>query len=65
MSSIGENNEFNMESRTGESVTDFSDWDNEVIEWDSSTGIYYVAGKPVTMCHGVAMFKEKSGNDQV
>lgn len=65
MSSIGENNEFNMESRTGESVTDFLDWDNEVIEWDSSTGVYYVAGKPVTMCHGVAMFKEKSGNDQV
>jgi hypothetical protein len=63
MSSIGENNEFNMSSRTGESVTDLSDWDNEVIEWDSSTGIYYVAGKPVTMCHGVAMFKEKEHNE--
>jgi hypothetical protein len=63
MSSIGENNEFNMDSRSGESVTDLSDWDNEVIEWDSSTGIYYVAGKPVTMCHGVAMFKEKGINE--
>ena len=65
MSSIDGNIEFDMSNRTGESVTDISDWDNEVIEWDSSTGIYYVAGKPVTMCHGVSMFKEKSGNDQV
>jgi hypothetical protein len=65
MSSIDGNIEFNMSNRTGESVTDVTDWDNEVIEWDSSTGIYYVAGKPVTMCHGVAMFKEKSSDDQV
>lgn len=65
MSSIDGNIEFNMSNRSGESVTDVTDWDNEVIEWDSSTGIYYVAGKPVTMCHGVAMFKEKSSDDQV
>jgi len=65
MSSIDGNIEFNMSNRTGESVTDVPDWDNEVIEWDSSTGVYYVAGKPVTMCHGVAMFKEKSSDDQV
>lgn len=65
MSSIDGNIEFNMDDRTGESVTDVADWDNEVIEWDSSTGVYYVAGKPVTMCHGVAMFKEKSEDEQV
>jgi hypothetical protein len=65
MSSIDGNIEFNMSNRSGESVTDVTDWDNEIIEWDSSTGIYYVAGKPVTMCHGVAMFKEKSSDDQV
>ena len=65
MSSIGEPQNFNMETRSGESVTDFTDWDNEEIEWDSSTGIYYVAGKPVSMCHGVAMFKEKSTDEQV
>ena len=64
MSSIDGNIEFNMDDRTGESVTDVTDWDNEVIEWDSSTGVYYVAGKPVTMCHGVAMFKEKSEDEQ-
>ena len=65
MSSIDGNIEFNMNDRAGESVTDVTDWDNEVIEWDSSTGVYYVAGKPVTMCHGVAMFKEKSEDEQV
>ena len=48
-----------MELRKGESVTDLPDWDNEVIEWDSSTGIYYVAGQPVSMCQGVAMFKKE------
>lgn len=54
-----------MELRTGESVTDFKDWDNEVIEWDSSTGIYYVAGQPVSMCQGVAMFKkDEEKNDE-
>lgn len=65
MSSIGEPQSFNMQTRSGESVTDFVDWDNEEIEWDSSTGVYYVAGKPVSMCHGVAMFKEKSNDEQV
>ena len=65
MSSIDGNIEFNMNDRAGESVTDVTDWDNGVIEWDSSTGVYYVAGKPVTMCHGVAMFKEKSEDEQV
>jgi hypothetical protein len=65
MSTIGENNQFNMQYRVGESVTDFVDWDNEEIEWDSSTGVYYVAGKPVSTCHGVSMFKEKSDDEQV
>lgn len=65
MSTIGESNQFNMQSRVGESVTDFVDWDNEEIEWDSSTGVYYVAGKPVSICHGVSMFKEKSNDEQV
>jgi hypothetical protein len=65
MSSIGEGNIFDMSTRVGESVTDIKDWDNETIEWDSSTGIYYVAGKPVTMCHGVAMFKETGDDDKV
>jgi hypothetical protein len=57
---------FDWSIRKGESVTDIDDWDNETIEWDSSTGIYYVAGKPVSMCQGVAMFKEdKSDDDKV
>ena len=30
------------------------------MEWDSSTGVYYVAGKPVSMCQGVAMYKEET-----
>jgi len=47
---------FDMSVRQGESVTDIPDWDNETIEWDSATGIYTVAGKPVSMCQGVAMF---------
>ncbi len=54
---------FDWSTRKGESVTDISDWDNETIEWDSSTGIYYVAGKPVSMCQGVAMFKEEEKKD--
>lgn len=52
-----------MSTRKGESVTDTPDWDNEVIEWDSATGIYYVAGKPVSMCQGVAMFKAEENNE--
>ena len=59
MSNSEEIEDFNMELRKGESVTDLPDWDNEVIEWDSSTGIYYVAGQPVSMCQGVAMFKKE------
>jgi hypothetical protein len=59
MSNSEEIENFNMELRKGESVTDLPDWDNEVIEWDSSTGIYYVAGQPVSMCQGVAMFKKE------
>lgn len=61
----GEQNkhQFNMELRKGESVTDLPDWDNEIIEWDSSTGVYYVAGKPVSMCQGVAMFAEEKDED--
>ena len=66
MSSIGETNEFNNEldlSQTkGESITDLPDWDNEIMEWDSSTGVYYVAGKPVSMCQGVAMYKEEDND---
>jgi hypothetical protein len=64
MSSIGEPNSFGMETRQGESITDTPDWDNEIIEWDSATGIYYVAGKPVSMCQGVAMFKEEKKEDE-
>lgn len=68
MSSIGETNEFNNESdlsqRKGESITDLPDWDNEIMEWDSATGIYYVAGKPVSMCQGVAMYKEEETDDK-
>jgi hypothetical protein len=59
MSNSEEIENFNMELRKGESVTDLPDWDNEVIEWDSATGIYYVAGQPVSMCQGVAMFKKE------
>jgi len=66
MSSIGETNEFNNEldlsQRKGESITDLPDWDNETMEWDSSTGVYYVAGQPVSMCQGVAMYKEEDND---
>jgi hypothetical protein len=65
MSGIGESNEFKIEARQGESITDYPDWDNETIEWDSATGIYYVAGKPVSMCQGVAMFKEEKEDEQI
>lgn len=64
MSSIDGIGDFDWSIREGESVTDVPDWDNETIEWDSATGIYYVAGKPVSMCQGVAMFKEDK-NDKV
>jgi len=64
MSSIENSNEFDWSIRKGESITDTDDWDNETIEWDSSTGIYYVAGKPVSMCQGVAMFKEDDKDNQ-
>jgi len=68
MSIIGETNEFNNKSdlsqRKGESITDLPDWDNEIMEWDSATGIYYVAGKPVSMCQGVAMYKEEETDDK-
>jgi hypothetical protein len=63
MSNSEEIENFNMELRKGESVTDLPDWDNEVIEWDSSTGIYYVAGQPVSMCQGVAMFKKEDADN--
>lgn len=63
MSNSEEIEDFNMELRKGESVTDLPDWDNEVIEWDSSTGIYYVAGQPVSMCQGVAMFKKEDDDN--
>lgn len=63
MSNTEQPGEFDMSIRRGESVTDVPDWDNEVIEWDSASGIYYVAGKPVSMCQGVAMFKKEEDND--
>lgn len=67
MSSIGENNELFIDldivKRQGESITDIPDWDNETMDWDSATGIYYVAGKPVSMCQGVAMYKEENDDD--
>jgi hypothetical protein len=63
VSSIEGEDPIDMGARKGESVTDVPDWDNEIIEWDSSTGIYYVAGKPVLMCQGVAMFKEQDKNE--
>ena len=58
-------NEIDWLARQGESSTDIPDWDNETIEWDSATGIYYVAGKPVSMCQGVAMFKEDDNDKEV
>jgi hypothetical protein len=57
--------EIKMGNRSGESVTDVQEWDNETIEWDSSTGIYYVAGKPVVRCQIVAEFEEKDDVDEV
>ena len=63
MNSEQNKHQFNMELRKGESVTDLPDWDNEIIEWDSSTGVYYVAGKPVSMCQGVAMFAEEKDEE--
>lgn len=63
MSSIGEFDPIGMGDRVGESVTDLPDWDNEEIEFDSRTGIYYVAGKPVVICQSIAMFQEKSDNE--
>lgn len=62
---MSESQDFEMSARKGEAITDTEEWDNEVIEWDSSTGIYYVAGKPVSMCQGVAMFDVKDDDEQV
>ncbi len=53
-----------MSLRKGEAITDTEEWDNEIIEWDSSTGVYYVAGKPVSLCQGVAMFDSKEEKDE-
>ena len=61
---MSEPQEFQMSKRKGEAITDTEEWDNEVIEWDSSTGIYYVAGKPVSLCQGVAMFDVKKDDDE-
>jgi hypothetical protein len=61
---MSEPQEFEMSKRKGEAITDTEEWDNEVIEWDSSTGIYYVAGKPVSLCQGVAMFDVKKDDDE-
>ena len=61
---MSESCEFEMSKRKGEAITDTEEWDNEVIEWDSSTGIYYVAGKPVSLCQGVAMFDVKKDDDE-
>jgi hypothetical protein len=62
---MNEPQDFEMSARKGEAITDTEEWDNEIIEWDSSTGIYYVAGKPVSMCQGVAMFDVKDDDEQV
>jgi hypothetical protein len=62
---MSEPQDFEMSARKGEAITDTEEWDNEIIEWDSSTGIYYVAGKPVSMCQGVAMFDVKDDDEQV
>lgn len=62
---MSEPQDFKMSARKGEAITDTEEWDNEIIEWDSSTGIYYVAGKPVSMCQGVAMFDIKDDDEQV
>ena len=62
---MSEPQDFQMSARKGEAITDTEEWDNEIIEWDSSTGIYYVAGKPVSMCQGVAMFDVKDDDEQV
>lgn len=62
---MSEPQDFKMSARKGEAITDTEEWDNEIIEWDSSTGIYYVAGKPVSMCQGVAMFDVKDDDEQV
>ena len=59
------NNELDVTKRQGESITDLPEWDNETMDWDSATGIYYVAGKPVSMCQGVAMFKEEKEDEQI
>ena len=61
---MNEPQEFEMSTRKGEAITDTEEWDNEVIEWDSGTGIYYVAGKPVSLCQGVAMFDVKEEDDE-
>lgn len=61
---MSEPQEFEMSLRKGEAITDTEEWDNEVIEWDSSTGVYYVAGKPVSLCQGVAMFDSKEEKDE-
>jgi hypothetical protein len=61
---MNNNNNIDWSKRQGESVTDITDWDNETIEWDSASGIYYVAGKPVSMCQGVAMFKKEEEDDK-
>lgn len=61
---MSEPQEFEMSKRKGEAITDTEEWDNEVIEWDSSTGIYYIAGKPVSLCQGVAMFDVKKDDDE-
>ena len=62
---MSEPQDFEMSARKGEAITDTEEWDNEIIEWDSSTGIYYVAGKPGSMCQGVAMFDVKDDDEQV
>ena len=62
---MNEPQDFEMSARKGEAITDTEEWDNEIIEWDSSTGIYYVAGKPVSTCQGVTMFDIKDDDEQV
>jgi len=61
---MDDSQDFKMSTRKGEAITDTEEWDNEIIEWDPSTGVYYVAGKPVSMCQGVAMFDVKEEKDE-
>lgn len=56
--------EFEMSKRKGEAITDTEEWDNEVIDLDPITGIWYIAGKPVGLCQGVETYGVKGEKDE-